>query len=293
MQTTLLTLAVAVILALVAALLAPLFIDLGQYRGTIEAEARRQIGIDLRVTGAIEGRLLPSPQLKLYGVEVGGKAGDTLKARSLGIELGLTQLMRGEWRATEMRLAGPQIKLALDASGRMTWPNLAPRFDPEALGIEKLGIEDGRIELADAASGSTLTLDKLSFAGEARSLLGPFRGEGRVTANGVTYPYRIAAGRIADETVKLKVDLDPVERPLGFSAEGLLSFVRDAPRFEGMLTTTSAVGLAGSGNTARVTQPWRMTGKVNATAASALLEQIEFQYGSDEQGVKLTGTAEM
>ncbi len=293
MQTTLLTLAVAVILALVAALLAPLFIDLGQYRGAIEAEARRLIGVEMRVTGPIDGRLLPTPQLTLRGVEIGGKTGDTLKARSLGIELSLTQLMRGEWRATEMRLAGPQIKLALDASGRMTWPNLAPRFDPEALGIEKLGIEDGRIELADAASGSTLTLDKLSFAGEARSLLGPFRGEGRVTANGVTYPYRIAAGRIADETVKLKVDLDPVERPLGFSAEGLLSFVRDAPRFEGMLTTTSAVGLAGSGNTARVTQPWRMTGKVNATAASALLEQIEFQYGSDEQGVKLTGTAEM
>ncbi len=293
MQTTLLTLAVAVILALVAALLAPFFIDLGQYRGTIEAEARRLIGVEMRVTGAIDGRLLPSPQLTLHGVEIGGQGGDTLKARALGIELSLPQLMRGEWRATEMRLTGPQIKLALDPAGRMRWPNLAIRLDPEALSIEKLGIEDGRIELADAASGATLVLDKLSFTGEARSLLGPFKGEGRVTADGVTYPYRLAAGRIADETVKLRVDLDPVDRPLGLSADGLLSFERDAPRFEGALTLTRAVGLAGKGNAARVTQPWRMTGKVKATAASALLEQIEFQYGSDEQGVKLTGTAEM
>ncbi|HZP78498.1 MAG TPA: AsmA-like C-terminal region-containing protein [Pseudolabrys sp.] len=292
MQTTLLSLAIAVIVALVAALVAPLFIDLTQYRTYFEAEARRLIGVEVHVTGTIDGRLLPTPRLLLNGVEIGGGA-DTVKARSLALELNLTPLLRGEWRASEMRLVGPQVKLALDGSGRVRWPSLAIRFDPEALSIEKLGIEDGRVELGDAASGGKVIIDRLAFAGEARSLLGPFKGEGRFSIDGVSYPYRLAAGRIADETVKLKLDLDPVERPLGLSADGVLSFDHDTPHFEGGFTVTRAVGIAGSGNAARVTQPWRMTGKLNASSASALLEQIEFQYGSDEQGVKLTGTAQM
>jgi len=34
-----------------------------------------------------------------------------------------------------------------------------------------------------------------------------------------------------------------------------------------------------------------VSGKIKATAASALMEQFEFQYGSEEQGLKLTGVA--
>ena len=61
MQTTLLGLAIAIILALVAALVGPLLIDWGGYRSLFEAEASRLIGVDVRVTGAIDARLLPSP----------------------------------------------------------------------------------------------------------------------------------------------------------------------------------------------------------------------------------------
>ena len=36
---------------------------------------------------------------------------------------------------------------------------------------------------------------RLWFNGEARSLLGPFKGEGAVTVGGELYPFRLAAGR--------------------------------------------------------------------------------------------------
>ena len=74
MQTTLLGLAIAIILALVAALVGPLLIDWGSYRSVFEREASHLVGVDVRVTGAIEARLLPSPRLPLHDIEIGRPA---------------------------------------------------------------------------------------------------------------------------------------------------------------------------------------------------------------------------
>ena len=61
MQTTLLGLAIAIILALLAALVGPLLIDWGGHRSLFEAEASRLIGIDVRVTGEIVADLGGGP----------------------------------------------------------------------------------------------------------------------------------------------------------------------------------------------------------------------------------------
>ena len=62
MQTTLLGLAIAIILALVTALVGPLFIDWNKYRGEFEDRASQLTGLQLRVAGPIEARLLPTPR---------------------------------------------------------------------------------------------------------------------------------------------------------------------------------------------------------------------------------------
>ncbi|HML13175.1 MAG TPA: AsmA family protein, partial [Xanthobacteraceae bacterium] len=123
MQATLLGAAIAIILALVAALIGPLFINWTQYRDAFEARASRIAGLPVRVTGAIDARILPSPSVVLRGVEI-GEAGNAprLKARELGIEFGLGPLFRGELRAVDMRVIGPDLRLGLDADGRIDWP---------------------------------------------------------------------------------------------------------------------------------------------------------------------------
>ena len=136
----------------------------------------------------IDARLLPSPRLTLHDIEIGAAASDKIRARSLGIEFALGPLMRGDWRATEMHLVGPQISLGLDASGHVQAPNIAVAFDPDALSIDRLSIEDGQVTLTDAASGASVTLERLWFNGEVRSLIGPFKGEGAVTIGGELYP---------------------------------------------------------------------------------------------------------
>ena len=44
---------------------------------------------------------------------------------------------------------------------------------------------------------------------------------------------------------------------------------------------------------AMVHEPWKLTSKVKANAQSALLEQIEFQYGPEQRAAKLDGAAEI
>src|SRR5258706_4733928 len=115
-QTTLLGLAIAFILALVAALVGPYFIDWSQFRPQFEAEATRIIGAQVRVGGKLDARLLPAPSLQLRSVVVGG-ANDLGKVRAdkLDVEFSLGSLMRGEWRAPQMALNGMGAHLCPDA----------------------------------------------------------------------------------------------------------------------------------------------------------------------------------
>ena len=174
MQTTLLSFAVAIILALLAALVGPFFIDWSSYRGELEARASRLTGLDFRVTGSIEARLLPTPTLTLRGIELGRpEEGGNVRARALRVEFALGALVRGEWRIADARLDEPQFAAGLDTSGRLALPFPQVGFDLEGVSIERLTVQDGRAILADAASGSRLVLEKLEFTGELRSLAGP------------------------------------------------------------------------------------------------------------------------
>jgi large subunit ribosomal protein L24 len=292
LQTTLLGLAIAIILALVAALVGPLLIDWGGYRSAFEAEASHLIGLEVRVTGTIDARLLPSPQLTLHDIEIGRRGANEVRARSLNIEFALGPLMRGEWRAAELRLVGPQLRIGLDASGHVQAPSLAVGFNPDALAIDRLNIQDGKLTLTDAANGASVTLDKLWVTGEARSLLGPFNGEGAATIGGDLYPFRIAAGRYGEDgKLKLHINVDPVSHPLSVEADGMLTLAGGKPDFDGSLNMTRPVAIA-SRSTGKLSQPWRVSGKLKVAAASALMPNFEFDYGSQNRGFKLTGVAD-
>ncbi|MGE0061484.1 MAG: AsmA family protein [Xanthobacteraceae bacterium] len=294
MQTTLIGLAIALILALVTALVGPFVVDWNDYRALFEKEASRLAGIDVRVHGKIDGRLLPSPQISLKDVEIGRANAGGIRADSLDIEFALGSLMRGEWRAAEMRLAGPSIHLGLDAGGRVQAPSLALNFDPQALSIDRLSIVNGTLTLSDAASSHRVQLDKIWFNGDVRSLLGPLRGEGAFSYNGTLFPYRVTAGRYGgDGTLKLHLNVDPSDVAMAMEVDGTLFLAGLAPRFEGAMTVARPVGIAQGGPKAGLTPPWRVGSKVKISQKQALLEQIDFSYGSGEDAVHLFGTADM
>jgi uncharacterized protein involved in outer membrane biogenesis len=290
-QTTLLSIAIALILALLAALVGPHVIRWNDHRAFFEAEASRLIGIKVRVGGDIDAALLPFPSVTLRAIAIGPAGeGSRMRARSLRIELGLGPLMRGEVRATEMKLVAPQFNIGLDADGQIDWPTLA--LANETLSIDRVRIEDGRATLSDAASGSKLVLDQLWFTGEVRSLTGPIRGKGEFVTGGGLYGYEISAGRAGPEGTRLSFSFKTDERPLTVEADGLLAFERGGPRFDGALTLSRPAGAVLAGGRAVAFEPWRLTSKVKAGSSVATLDEVSFQYGPEERALALAGSGE-
>jgi len=290
-QATLLTLAIAAILALLAALLGPYFIDWDTHRATFEEQASQAIGMPVRVGGPMDVKLLPSPTLVLTDVEI-GQRGDAqaLRAKALGIEFALTPLLSGKLRAVEFRLLAPEIQVSLNAEGQAVLPNTLAGVNVQALSIDKFVVEDATLRFADAASGASAALTKLWFNGEVRALPGPIRGEGAFVMEGALYGYRLATGRPENGGSRIKLTVEPADRPVSVELEGLLSAEEGAPRFDGALALVRRVPV--KGDKAAAADPWRVAARVKANAASALFEQVELEYGPEEGALKLHGTAE-
>ena len=284
MQTTLLGLAIAFILALLAALVGPYFIDWNKFRPQFEAEASRIVGAPVRVGGKLDALLLPTPTLRLRAVSVGGDS-DAAKVRAdkLDVEFNLGALMRGEWRASELSLDGFALDIGLDNKGRLQGAAATGNFNLGSLSIERMNIA-GRITLHDASSGATLQMSDLKFSGDVRAQAGAMRGEGSFTLLGARTPFRVSSGQSADgKGTRVRFITDPGERPLLTDLDGVLSFDGGAPKFDGGLT------LARPADAKPAAQPWRITSRVKANPASATFEQVEAAYGPDDNALRLTG----
>ncbi|WP_407188109.1 AsmA-like C-terminal region-containing protein [Bradyrhizobium centrosematis] len=292
MQTTLLGLAIAFIIALLAALIGPYYVDWNQFRPQFEAEAGKIIGVPVRVAGELDARLLPAPTLRLRQVTFGGNNDlGRLRADKLDVEFSLGSLMRGEWRATELSVGGMAVDLGLDARGRVDLPSTASgTFNLASLAIERLNLT-GRLALHDAASRSTLELNDIAFSGDVRSLAGSVRGDGSFIAKGVRYPFRVSSGPSADgNATRLHLNIDPGERAILADLEGVLAFENRLPKFDGALTL--AVPAAKKAGEAGPT-PWKLTTKLKADPAGAKFEQIDASFGSEDTALKLGGVGDL
>ena len=293
MQTTLLGLAIALILALIAALIGPYFIDWNQFRPQFEAEATQIIGAPVKVSGELQARLLPTPTLRLGSVTVGGPNDlGKVRADKLDVEFSLGELMRGQWRAHELTIGGLALDLGLNRDGRIDWSATSGKFNWASLSIDRLNLS-GRIALHDAASRSTLELRDIVFSGEVRSAAGAVRGDGDVTVDGTRYPFRVSSGQVNDGSgaTRLHLNIDPGQRPVSAELDGLLSFEARAPRFEGTLTL--AVPPPPKGQPADERTPWKVSAKLKADHALAQLDQIEGIYGSEERALKFAGSGDV
>ena len=292
MQTTLLGLAILIIVALVSALVAPLVIDWNQYRADFEQEASRLAGVAVRIHGPIEARILPAPHITLRDVDVGPGRQTWLRVRTVEVEVKLGPLIRGQLEAATLRLAAPQINLGFNRSGALDWPGAVSSAHPDVVSISRLEIEDGRVTLSDAASGSRLALRKVDFAGDVRALPGPFRGEGSFVVGDELYGYRISGNRTdADPGLKLRLGIDPSNHPLTAEIDGALNMDRGVPSFQGTFTLERPVGAALANGARVVNDPLRLTGKVQADPAAAKLDEVQLQYGPDDRPLNFTGKA--
>ncbi len=292
MQTTLLGLAIAFIIALLAALIGPFFIDWNQFRPQFEAEASRVLGTPVRVRGALDARLLPVPALRLNDVQVGGAYDlGKIRADKLDVAFSLGSLMRGEVRADELTINGASLDLGLDANGRIDWPRSPGGYDLGSLAIDRVNVT-GRVALHDAASRSTVELDDIAFSGDVRALAGSIRGDGNFKLSGTRYPFRVSSTPgVGNVGTRVHLTIDPAETPLAIDVDGLLTFDNRSPRFDGALMLARPAPPKTA--TDQTSPPWKISAKLKADPAVATLEQIDASYGADETSLKFAGTAGM
>jgi AsmA-like protein len=292
-QTTLLGLAIAFILALLAALIGPYFVDWNRFRPQFEAEATRVIGLPVRVEGAIDARLLPTPSLRLRGVNVGARFDESnARVSQLDVEFSLGSLMRGDWRANELTLNGLAVDLGLDDSGRMEWASRPGMFNFRALTVDRLNVT-GSLTFKDAASRTLVSFDDVAFKGDVRTNAGAIRGDGTFVAMGSQYPFRLSTGRVVDSGgLRLHLAIDPGTRAIAADLDGGLTFDDAIPRFDGALSVSRPIALK-QGDSKSLETPWRISSKLKADPTSARFEQVELSYGPDDAALKLGGIADL
>ena len=290
MQTTLLGLAIAFIVALLSALIGPYFVDWSRFRPQFEAEASRVLGTQVRVSGPLDARLLPTPSLQLQSVVVGGP-NDRGKVRAdrLAVAFSLGALMRGEWRATELTVNGLSLDLGLGQRGRLDWPASFGVPALRSLAIDRLNVT-GRVALHDAASRTTLELSDIAFSGDVRALAGSVRGDGNFTWAGARYPFRISTSQGADaDGTRLHLAVDRGEKGSAIDVDGVLTLRDRMPGFDGTLALGSH--LAATDGKADAALPWRIVSKLKLSPTGAQFDHLEVSFGADAVALRLTGSA--
>ena len=164
-------------------------------------------------------------------------------------------------------------------------------FDPDRIAIDKLAIDDGRLTLEDAASGTRTSLDKLAFSGDVRALTGQVKGDGAFALSGQSFRYQLTTGR-RDAGTRMRLVVEPADRPLTLETEGNLTFEKDSPKYDGSVSIVRPAGVVLANGQTMASEPWRISGRVRADTGNALFEQLEAQYGPDERRIRLGGTAE-
>ncbi|SJZ48644.1 AsmA family protein [Consotaella salsifontis] len=230
------------VLALVAALVAPFFIDWSVYRADFEREASRILGRHVVVEGEASARLLPFPSVTFSDVEVRNDAGEiVMTVKRFRMDAELAPYLSGEIRIFSMNLEEPNLVLGLPREGAMEWVFAAPDIPTSAtVVLENITIEDGTIVVRNDRTTRIHYLRNVEAHLSARSLQGPLSGEGTLTADGHQLGFSISTGSSGEEGgLPLKVRLDAPEVDAGFVVDGRATMEEGLPQISGSLRVSS------------------------------------------------------
>ncbi|MGL4489586.1 MAG: AsmA family protein, partial [Rhizobiaceae bacterium] len=143
------------VLVLLAALIAPLFINWTGYRADFEREASKILGRPVTVAGEASARLLPFPSLSFTNVRVGEDVENpALTIEQFSMDAELSPFLSGEVLIFDMRMTKPRGVVVIDESGQIDWTLRANSpFDPGNVRIENLVVEGGQFDVIDRAAG--------------------------------------------------------------------------------------------------------------------------------------------
>lgn len=283
-----------IIAVLVGGLIGPFFIDWTAYREVFEEEASKALGHPVRVAGAADARLLPSPAITFTDVRVGESEGKALaRIEKIGIRMELMPLLRGEFQITELNAENPVVSAAIDDAGRLDWfltTDTRTPIDPDKVIFDQVRISNGTLRLIDGRRDNIWELDGVNFEGSARSLFGPFRAEGDFTYENQPTKFRIATGRTDDlGNLRVTMQVNPENAPVSLSTDGKLSNSEGGPVYEGGYTFKAYADLQEGQQAAE--PPIRSQGQFSLTSADLEMPEFLIAMGPASVASTLEGQA--
>lgn len=234
MNSVLLSAAVAVALALIAALVVPFFVDWGTFRGTVENRASAALGVPVTIDGDLSIRLLPSPVVDARGIEIGESG---FQAERIQMRVGLTPLIQGEVQIDQLTITAPRIHIALSNDGALAYNPIAGLgIDAERVSLAALEIRRGVVIVDQPGGAFPILLGLPVLTGGFESLSGPFRLDGALDRRGQTYDLTLNTGRWnrggsqpenAGGQMRTQLVLAARGRPVAADFDGLLMATRD------------------------------------------------------------------
>jgi uncharacterized protein involved in outer membrane biogenesis len=307
-----------VVLVIVAALIAPFFIDLNDYKGMIEAKAKEATGRDLKIDGKISLSILPLPSVTVDGIKFGnapgGAAPNMAEIESATVKVAIMPLLSHKAQITDIVLTKPVISLEKLKDGTGNWqltpptasgttpaPSPAPAPSDGAttsaggwdVQIDGATIEDGTVIYRDATAGSEQKVEKINVDLSMQSLKGPFDAKGGLVAMNMPLGFSVKAGRMdptAPMPVELTLTVGETKGSFGFSGQADMSAAGDPakPIVTGKLSAKAEnvaelmAALSGGSAAAQppaLARPFSLNGDVTAGSTAADIKNLALALG--------------
>ena len=240
------TIAVFLITVIGALFAIPYFIDWNGYRGVFEEEATRLLGREVRVGGAVNLHLLPTPYFRFERVRIADSSANLqdafFRADSLTIKLSVPPMFRGAIEANEIELQRPVLRVALDKDDGWNWQSFGLALGqsvylPTNVALTSVKITDGVLALHGADGMERTRFDGLTGELSAPALDGPYRFRGTFGKARSQREVRIATSRPEpDGTVRFKATLRTGDGASTYTLDGRLIDLMGKPRVDGELT---------------------------------------------------------
>ena len=293
------------VLALLAALVAPPFIDWNQFRDRFEREATRIVGQPVSVRGETTARLLPLPSVTFNDVHVGGEE-PILSAKTFHITMELAPLMRGNVVIVDMNMDRPRFDLRVDAEGKLDWgldgTQSATQPAASSVQLENITVTRGAIRLRDARYQREFILRNIAATASARSLAGPWRASGELTHMGGLVRFSGSTGTWQNEPdkparVRLRLEAEPQELPYDVTFDGPLVIDNGTPKATGLFTVTPR-GKQSPQDRISFPRPsvadavdGVVQGSIELAADGAVIPAFELEVGDRADPYKIDGSA--
>ncbi|MGJ3258440.1 MAG: AsmA family protein [Rhodospirillales bacterium] len=305
-----------------AVLIVPNVIDWNAYKPEIANQVRNLTGRELVIAGDIDLKVLPAPRLVAEKVSLGSIEGaqspDLASLRSVEVRIALAPLIGGNISIETVRLVEPQIFLEVLADGRATWRITPPKASPEdtapvasadapangggagpAIAVGNFEIVDGSLTYQDAGSKVKEQITDIDMNLVAASLTdGPFRAQGSFVAKGMRLGLDADIGEIVGgRTFPLDLSLMIGGESARLTLAGTVLGLDQQPRFKGTLNLQSPdVGRVvsaladGASLPKPLSQPLKLSGALDASVASLVLDDLALDFGGAKGTGKVSGS---